>query len=152
VSSEKHGTTAQPGDTEARHASGVVPVRGSNRPLPAARTPHGHHSYGEPRERMTIEHARQMTRLSGYDPLLGRLPQDLQDMAAALGPFIQEAHTVVCEGHLTRHRHVAPADQPGVRDGVGGRDRLRRDARRVVTREARDARDGGGVDRCGQAR
>jgi hypothetical protein len=74
-------------------------------------------------------------------------------MAAALGPFIQETHTVVGERHLARHRHVAPADQPHIREGVGGgATRLRRDARRVVTREARDARDGGGVDRCGQAR
>jgi hypothetical protein len=34
-------------------------------------------------------------RLSAYDTLLERLPQDLQDMAAELGQFIQEEHTVV---------------------------------------------------------
>jgi hypothetical protein len=30
-----------------------------------------------------------------YDTILERLPQDLQDMAAALGQFIQEEHAVV---------------------------------------------------------
>jgi hypothetical protein len=44
---------------------------------------------------MTIEHAREMTRLYGYDPLLERLAQDFQDMAAELGPFIQEEHAMV---------------------------------------------------------
>jgi hypothetical protein len=33
--------------------------------------------------------------LNSYDTRLKRLAQDLQNMAAALGPFIQEEHTVV---------------------------------------------------------
>ena len=50
-----------------------------------------------------------------------RLAQDLQDMAAALGQFIQEEHAVVGQRHFARHRHVAPADQARIRDGVVGR-------------------------------
>jgi hypothetical protein len=37
-----------------------------------------------------------------------------------LRQFIQEAHPVVRERHPTRHRHVAPADQAGGREGVVG--------------------------------
>jgi hypothetical protein len=63
-----------------------------------------------------------------YETLLERLPQDLQDMAAALGLFIQEAHAMVGQRHLTRHRHVPPTDQSRIRDGlVGGATRAGRD-------------------------
>jgi hypothetical protein len=64
--------------------------------------------------------------------IIARLPQDFEDMAAALGEFVQEEHTVVGQPHFTRPRHAAPADQPYVRDGVVG-------ARngRVVTNAAR---------------
>jgi hypothetical protein len=34
-------------------------------------------------------------RLYACDPILKRLAQDLQDMAAALGPFIHEEHAMV---------------------------------------------------------
>jgi hypothetical protein len=88
-----------------------------------------------------------------YNPILERLAQDLQDMAAELGPCIQEEHAMVGQRHIIRHRHVAPADQPRIRDGVVGRaTRARRDPRRAVAGEAGDAREVGGVDRCGQAR
>jgi hypothetical protein len=60
--------------------------------------------------------SRTPARLSRYDTLLDRLAPDLQDVAAALGECIQAAHAVVRQRHLARHRHVAPADQPGVRD------------------------------------
>ena len=57
------------------------------------------------------------------ETILERLAQDLQDMAAELGPCIQEEHAIVGQGHFARHRHVAPADQPDIRDGVmGGRE------------------------------
>ena len=56
-----------------------------------------------------------------YDTLLQRLPQDLQDMAAELGEFIQEEHAMVGQRHLAGHRHVAATDQPRIRDGVMGR-------------------------------
>ena len=46
------------------------------------------------------------------------LTQDLQEMAAELRPFIQAAHPVLREGQLARHRPVAPADPPRVRDGA----------------------------------
>jgi len=49
------------------------------------------------------------------------LAQDLEDMAAALGPCIQEEHAMVGQRHVTRHRHVAPADQSRIRDGTVGR-------------------------------
>src|SRR5262245_27793081 len=55
-----------------------------------------------------------------YETLLERLPQDLQDMAAALGQFIQAAHAVVGQRHLARQRHLAAADEPHIRDGVVG--------------------------------
>jgi hypothetical protein len=35
-------------------------------------------------------------------------------MAAALGRFIENEHSVVGQRHLARHGHVAAADQPGV--------------------------------------
>jgi hypothetical protein len=63
-------------------------------------------------------------RLYAGDAVLERLAQDLEDLAAELGQFIQEVHAVVGQRHLARPRHVAPADQPGVRDGmVGGAER-----------------------------
>jgi hypothetical protein len=44
-------------------------------------------------------------------------------MAAELGQFIQEEHAVVGQRGLPWHRHVAPAEQPHIRDGeMGGRD------------------------------
>jgi hypothetical protein len=51
--------------------------------------------------------------------LLERLP-DLQDMAAALGQLIQEEHAMVCQRHLSRHRHLVPTDQHRMRDGLEG--------------------------------
>jgi hypothetical protein len=52
-------------------------------------------------------------RLYSCDALLEWLAQDLQHLAA-LWQFIQEEHPLVREGNLTRHRHVAPTDQPCV--------------------------------------
>jgi hypothetical protein len=69
-------------------------------------------------------------RLNVYETLLERLAQDLEDMAAELGPCIQEEHAIVGQRHVTWHRHVAPADQLFIRDGV-----VRR-----VTRAGRDPR------------
>jgi hypothetical protein len=39
-------------------------------------------------------------------------------MAPALGPFIQEAHTVVSQKHPARQRHLPPTDQPDIGEGV----------------------------------
>jgi hypothetical protein len=55
-----------------------------------------------------------------YETLLERLTQDLEDMAPALWPFTQAAHALVRPRHFLRHRHVAPADQPNIGDGVVG--------------------------------
>jgi len=38
------------------------------------------------------------------ESILERLPQDLEDLAAELGPFIQEGHAVVGTRPLARHR------------------------------------------------
>jgi hypothetical protein len=75
-----------------------------------------------------------------YETILERLAQDLQDMAAELGQFIQEEHTIVGQRHFARHRHVAAADQPRIRDGMMGRaTRAGRDQRHTVAGEAGDA-------------
>jgi hypothetical protein len=88
-----------------------------------------------------------LTRLYAYGTLLEGLAQDLEHMTAKLGPFIQEEHTVVRRRHHARHRHVAPADQPDIRDGiVGSATRVGRDQRRAVAGESGDARDAGGLD------
>jgi hypothetical protein len=61
-----------------------------------------------------------------------RLAQDLQDMAAELGPFIQEEHAIVGQRDLAGHRDVAAADQPRIREGMVGRaTRADRDPRRT---------------------
>jgi hypothetical protein len=91
--------------------------------------------------------------LYAYDTRLARLAQDLKDMAAEPGQFIHEAHAMVGQGHVARHRHVAPTDQAHIRDRMmGGATRASRHQRGAVAREASDAREVGGVDRCGQAR
>jgi hypothetical protein len=83
--------------------------------------------------------SRTPAKLYSCETILEWLAQDLQDMAAKLGPCIQEAHTMVGQRHVTRPRHVAPADQPRLREGVVGRaTRAGRDPRRAVAGEARD--------------
>jgi hypothetical protein len=52
--------------------------------------------------------------------LLERLAQDLEHMTATLRQFIQEEGAVVGQRHVAWHRHVAPADQPDIGDGVMG--------------------------------
>ena len=47
-----------------------------------------------------------------------RLTQDLKDMAAALGPFMQEAHAMTGQRHLARHGEVPATEQPRIRNGV----------------------------------
>jgi hypothetical protein len=90
-------------------------------------------------------------RLYVYDTLLERLAQGFEDMAAEFGPCIQEAHAVVRERHLARPRHVAPADQPRVRKGVGGAERPGHDQRRPVAREASDAMETRGLKGLSQS-
>jgi hypothetical protein len=86
-----------------------------------------------------------------YETILQRLPQHLQHIAAELGPFIQEEHAMVGQRHVARHRHLAPADQARIREGMMQRaERAGRDQRRAIAREASDAREVGGVDRCSQ--
>src|SRR5262249_14484488 len=77
-----------------------------------------------------------------YETLLEQLAQDLEHMPTKLGPFIQEEDAVVSQRHVTRHRHLAPADQPDSREGVmGGATRARRHQRGAVAHEASDTVD-----------
>ena len=58
---------------------------------------------------------------------------------------------MVGQRHVARHRHVAPADQPRIREGVVGRaTRAGRDQRRAVAGEARDAVDTRGLNGLGE--
>jgi hypothetical protein len=52
---------------------------------------------------------RKCGRLSVENTILERLPPDLQDLAAALGPCIQEVHAMVRQQDPARHRHVTAA-------------------------------------------
>jgi hypothetical protein len=66
------------------------------------------------------------------DAILEGLAQHLQDVACALGPFIQKEHAVVRQRHVFGHRHLSAADQPHVRNGV-----VRARKGRVVTNAVR---------------
>jgi hypothetical protein len=72
-------------------------------------------------------------------------------MASGLRPFIQKAHAVVRPRHVARHRHLAAADQPQLREGVmGGAKGARGDQGGAGAGEAGDAVDAGGFDGFGQ--
>ena len=84
-------------------------------------------------------------RVYACDTLLERLAPDLQDMAAALGPCIQEERAMVGQRHLARPRHVA-ADQSHIGDRlVRGATRAGRHHRRAADRQAGDAVDTRGL-------
>jgi hypothetical protein len=69
-----------------------------------------------------------------HDTLLEGLAPDLQGMAAARRPFVQEENPMVRRRDLPRQRHLAPADHPHLRDRVVGRaEWARRDERYAVT-------------------
>jgi len=89
-------------------------------------------------------------RLYVYDPILQRLAQDLEDMAAELRGFIPKEHPVVGQGHLARHGDV-PAHQPHIRDGVRrGATRTGGDQGRAIAGEAGDAVHTGGLKGFGE--
>jgi hypothetical protein len=91
--------------------------------------------------------------LYSENALLELLAQDFEHMAAKLRPFIQEADAVVGQRHFAWHRHVAPADQPDIRDGVmGGTKRAGRHQRGAVAGEAGDTMDACGLNGFGQGR
>ena len=77
--------------------------------------------------------------LYSCETILKRLAQDLEDMAAVPGEFIQKAHAMVGQQHFPRHRHVAATDQPHICDGMmGSATPAGRDRRREVASEAGD--------------
>ena len=58
---------------------------------------------------------------------------------------------MVRQRHLPRQGHLAPTDQPDIRDRLmRGAIRAGRDHRRAGAREARDAVDARGLDRLGE--
>jgi hypothetical protein len=86
-----------------------------------------------------------------YDTILKPLVQDLQDLLSELGQLIEQEHALVGERHLARHRYVAPADQPDIRDGVmGGATRARGHDGRAPASAASNAMDANGVEGVGQ--
>jgi hypothetical protein len=95
--------------------------------------------------------ARTLWRLSVEDTLLKRLTSAFEHMTAKLRPFIQEEDAVVGQRHVARHRHVAPADQPDMRNGVmGGATRADRHPCGAVAGEASDTMDTCGLNGFGQ--
>jgi hypothetical protein len=79
-------------------------------------------------------------KLYSCETILEGLAQDFKDMAAALGQFIQEAHAIVGQRRVARHRHVTPTDQPCIRDRVvWGTKGAGRDPRRAVAGETGDS-------------
>jgi hypothetical protein len=90
-------------------------------------------------------------RLYSCNTLLEGLAQDCQDVACALGPFIQKEHAMVRQRHVTGQRHLAAADQADVRvDVVGGAKRAGGDQGGAGAGEAGDAVDAGGFNGFGQ--
>jgi hypothetical protein len=95
--------------------------------------------------------SRTPARLYLYDPILERLAQDFQDVACALGPCIQKEHAVIRQRHFAGHRHLAAADQAGIRDRVmGGAKGARGDHGGTGAGEACDAVDACGLKGFGQ--
>jgi hypothetical protein len=71
-------------------------------------------------------------------------------VAAALGELIQAQDAVARQRHLARHRHVAPADQPDIRDGeMGGPKGTGGDSRRAVPDATGDAVEAHGLKGLG---
>jgi hypothetical protein len=91
-------------------------------------------------------------RLSVRDTLLQALAQDLQDVAAARRPLIQQELVMVRPRHVAGHRHLAPTDPPDIEDRVmRGATEARRDARRAVAGVAGDARETRAVEGFGES-
>jgi hypothetical protein len=81
------------------------------------------------------------------DGSLEELAPHLQDTAPERRPFIQNEPAVVGQGHLPRHRHRPPPDQPHRRNGVMRRpEGPRRALRRAGAGAGGDAMDPRGVN------
>ena len=64
------------------------------------------------------ESQRALRPADGDDLVLDGLAHHFQDTRAELGQLVQEEHAAVRQGNLAGMRPVAPAHQPGMRDGV----------------------------------
>ena len=62
--------------------------------------------------------SRTPTRRSCGDPINERLSQDLEHTRFARREFIEEEHAMVGQRPVSGHRHMAPGNQPHIRDGV----------------------------------
>jgi hypothetical protein len=90
---------------------------------------------------------RTLAKLYVYETLLEGLAQDFQDVAAKLRELIEKHDTMVRQRHLAWHGHLAPTDQPDVRNGVvRSATRARRDEGGAVVGEAGDAVNTRGLD------
>ena len=56
--------------------------------------------------------SRTLARWSCGDPIIERLPQDLEHTRFALRELIEEEHAMVGQRPVAGHRHVAPAIRP----------------------------------------
>ncbi len=89
--------------------------------------------------------------LCSCDTLLERLAEDFQDVALALGEFIQEEDTMVRQGHLPWQGPLAAADHAHLRDRVlRGPERARGDEGGAPPGEASDAVNARGLERFRQ--
>jgi hypothetical protein len=85
-----------------------------------------------------------------HHPILERLAQDLQHVAAARRPFIQQEHPMVGQRHVAWHWHLPATDQPHIWDGMmRGPTRPGGDDGGAVAGEAGDALDARGLDSFG---
>ncbi len=80
------------------------PIAGLNCPASAARA----------------DRSRGYAQVFSCHPFREQLTQDLEDMAPALGPFIQPEHAGVRPRHLARHGKMPAADQPHIGHGLVG--------------------------------
>jgi hypothetical protein len=84
-------------------------------------------------------------------PCLRGLLQGFEGTAPELRQLIERADVEISQRHLARHRPVAPADQPRIRDRmVGGATRARRHQRGAAAGEAGDTMDACGLNGFGQ--
>jgi hypothetical protein len=90
-------------------------------------------------------------RLYLSDTLLERLAPHFEHMPPELRQLIQQEDAVVGQRDLSRHRHLAAADQAGIREGVvRGATRSGGHQGGALAGEAGDAREARGLEGLGE--